>query len=109
MTDPYVLLKKDHREAEALLRTLAEGNPGKRRHSSLVKLESALALHMHIEEHLIYPHLVPRVLGKEAAKEASIEHSLVRDGLVELAKLVDEDLANARRVRAHGGSPVFRR
>lgn len=90
MSDPFVLLKKDHREAEALLKTLAASNkPGPRRRAALGKLNGALTLHMQIEERLIYP-LVPRLLGHEAAKEAAIEHKLARTGLSELIKLADQ-------------------
>jgi hemerythrin-like domain-containing protein len=89
MPDPVVLLKKDHREAEAMLKTLAESKPGARRRSTLDKLDAALRLHMEIEERAVYP-LVDRLLGKDDAKEANIEHSLARDGLDKLHQLVDE-------------------
>ena len=89
MPDPVVLLKKDHREAEAMLKTLAESKPGARRRSTLDKLDAALRLHMEIEERAVYP-LVSRLLGKDDAEEANIEHSLARDGLDTLHQLVDE-------------------
>ena len=89
MPDPVVLLKKDHREAEAMLKTLAASKPGARRRSTLDKLDTALRLHMEIEERSVYP-LVSRLLGKDDAKEANIEHSLARDGLDKLRELVDE-------------------
>ena len=89
MPDPVVLLKKDHREAEAMLKNLAESKPGARRRSTLDKLDAALRLHMEIEERAVYP-LVDRLLGKDDAKEANIEHSLARDGLDKLHQLVDE-------------------
>jgi hypothetical protein len=73
--DPIVLLKKDHREAEAMLKSLAASSPGARRKSTLHKLDSALRLHMTIEERDIYP-LVAKLLGEEDAKEADIEHGL---------------------------------
>ncbi len=89
MPDPIVLLKKDHREAEAMLKTLAASSPGARRKSTLKKLDGALRLHMAIEERDVYP-LVARLLGEEDAKEADIEHGLARDGLDKLNQLVDE-------------------
>jgi len=89
MPDPIVLLKKDHREAEAMLKSLAASSPGARRKSTLDKLDSALRLHMTIEEREIYP-LVAKLVGEEDAKEADIEHSLARDGLDKLQQLVDE-------------------
>jgi hemerythrin-like domain-containing protein len=87
--DPIVLLKKDHREAEAMLKALAASSPGARRKSTLQKLDSALRLHMTIEERDVYP-LVAELLGEEDAKEADIEHGLARDGLDKLQELVDE-------------------
>jgi hemerythrin-like domain-containing protein len=89
MPDPIVLLKKDHREAEAMLKSLAASSPGARRKSKLDKLDSALRLHMTIEERDIYP-LVAKLVGEEDAKEADIEHGLARDGLDRLRELADE-------------------
>ena len=89
MPDPVVLLKKDHREAEAMLKTLAASKPGARRRSTLKKLDDALRLHMQIEEDDVYP-LVAKLLGKEDAKEANIEHDLAREGLEKMHDLVDE-------------------
>ncbi len=89
MADPVVLLKKDHREAEAMLKTLAASSPGARRKSTLSKLDAALRLHMNIEEQDVYP-LVSRLVGKEDAKEANIEHGLAREGLDKLHDLVDK-------------------
>jgi hemerythrin-like domain-containing protein len=89
MPDPIVLLKKDHREAEAMLKSLAASSPGARRKSTLDKLDSALRLHMTIEEREIYP-LVAKLVGEEDAKEADIEHGLARDGLDKLQQLADE-------------------
>jgi hemerythrin-like domain-containing protein len=89
MPDPVVLLKKDHREAEAMLKTLAAGKPGPRRRATVQKLVDALTLHMQIEEDDVYP-LVARLLGREDAQEAEIEHGLARNGLTQIQKLVDE-------------------
>ena len=46
MNDPVVLLKKDHREAETMLKTLASSRPGARRRATVEKLVAALQLHM---------------------------------------------------------------
>ena len=89
MIDPIVLLKKDHREAADLLKKLAASKPGARRNATVKKLDGALKLHMKIEEQLVYP-LVSKLVGNEEAKEAGIEHGLVREGLVNLTKLDDE-------------------
>ncbi|HZP27490.1 MAG TPA: hemerythrin domain-containing protein [Acidimicrobiia bacterium] len=88
MNDPFVLLKKDHRETEQMLQRLAESNPGRRRRQTLERLEAALALHMDIEERLIYP-LVRSEVDEEAEEEAEVEHQLARDGMAKLRRLVD--------------------
>ena len=89
MNDPVAILKRDHREAAALLRELAESKPGATRRKTTEKLTSALTLHMEIEEHLIYP-LVAERIGKDDEQEAETEHSLARDGLAKMNELVDE-------------------
>lgn len=88
MNDPVVLLKKDHREAETMLKTLASSRPGPRRRATVEKLVAALQLHMQIEEADVYP-LVAEVVDEESAQEAEIEHQLARDGLSQLQELVD--------------------
>ena len=89
MNDPIALLKKDHREAAALLDVLAKSRPSARRRTTLTKLDNALRLHMQIEEGDVYPFVAQR-LGRKDAKEGTIEHGLIRDGLANLAMLVDE-------------------
>jgi iron-sulfur cluster repair protein YtfE (RIC family) len=89
MNDPIAQLKEDHREVETLLKTLASSKPGARRRSTVAKVDQKLALHMRIEERLVYP-LIPSVLGDEAAEEANVEHGLARNGLAELKRLQDE-------------------
>ena len=89
MNDPVALLKRDHREAAAMLKILADSKPGARRRSTVKKLVGALTLHMEIEESRVYP-LVAQLVGREEQQEAEIEHGLARDGLVKLQELVDE-------------------
>ena len=89
MNDPVAILKRDHKEAAAMLKTLAARKPGARRRSTVTKLDKALTLHMKIEESIIYPK-VAQLVGRDDAKEAEIEHGLVRGGLANLVKLVDE-------------------
>lgn len=89
MNDPIALLKRDHREAEALLKQLSDSKPGSRRNASVAKLETALTLHMQIEEQLIYP-LVAELVNDDAAEEATNEHELVRDGLLTLSELKEQ-------------------
>lgn len=88
VSDPFVMLKQDHREAAQMLQRLEESRPGSRRRQTLDKLEAALTLHMGIEERLIYP-LVAEVVDGETEQEAEIEHNLAREGLAKLRELVD--------------------
>ena len=48
----------------------------------------ALALHMQIEEKLVYP-LVQREEGAEVRTEADTEHDLARDGVTTMCDLVE--------------------
>jgi hemerythrin-like domain-containing protein len=89
MDDPVAILKRDHREVAQMLKTLDSSKPGARRRQTVDKLTQALELHMTIEERDIYP-VVQRVVGKEEAEEAGVEHRLAREGLAELRRLVDE-------------------
>jgi hemerythrin-like domain-containing protein len=89
MNDPVAILKRDHREVAQMLKTLDASKPGARRQKTVEKLVQALELHMEIEERDVYP-VVERVVGKEEAEEAGIEHGLVREGLSDLQRLVDE-------------------
>lgn len=89
MNDPVAILKRDHREVEAMLKKLAESKPGARRNSTVAKLDAALARHMQIEERLVYP-LVAELVGAEEAREANTEHELAREGLKKLDQLENE-------------------
>ena len=89
MNDPIAILKRDHREAAAMLKTLAGSKPGAARRKTTSKLADALRLHMAIEEELIYPLIATRV-GKDEEQEARTEHGLARAGLAQMVELVDE-------------------
>jgi hemerythrin-like domain-containing protein len=90
MNDPIAMLKADHREAAAMLKTLGESEkPSATRRRTTAKLVAALQLHMQIEESLVYP-LVAQRVGKKEEEEAEIEHRLARDGLSQLSELVGE-------------------
>ena len=89
MTDPIALLKQDHREVAAMLKVLDASRPGARRRGTVDKLTAALGVHMEFEEREIYP-LIAAKIGGEEAKEATIEHELVRTGVAQLNELVDE-------------------
>jgi len=89
MNDPIAMLKRDHREAAAMLKKLADSKPGAARRRTTDELSAALALHMEIEEKLIYPLVAERV-GTDEEQEAETEHSLARQGLAKMNDLVDE-------------------
>ena len=89
MNDPIAILKRDHREAAALMRDLDGSKPGAKRRRTLEQLDAALRLHMQIEEQELYP-IVQAEVSEEEAHEAEIEHGLIRVALEELAQLVEE-------------------
>jgi hemerythrin-like domain-containing protein len=89
MNDPIAILKRDHREAAALLKELSDSKPGAKRRRTTEKVVAALQLHMAIEEELVYP-LVEQRVGHEEEQEAETEHSLARTGLAKMTELVDE-------------------
>jgi hemerythrin-like domain-containing protein len=90
MNDPVAILKADHREAAAMLKTLAETEkPSATRRRTTEKVVAALRLHMQIEEALVYPLVAERV-GHDDEEEAEIEHGLARDGLAKMTELVDQ-------------------
>ena len=89
MNDPMTILKDDHREAKELLAKLGDSDKGKQRHAMVDKVTKALALHMQIEEKLVYP-LVEREEGAEVRTEADVEHDLARDGVTTMCGMVDE-------------------
>jgi hemerythrin-like domain-containing protein len=89
VNDPIAMLKRDHREVSTMLRQLAESKPGATRRKTTAKVSAALALHMQIEERLVYPLVAERV-GQEEEQEAETEHSLAREGLSKMNELVEE-------------------
>lgn len=90
MHDPIAMLKRDHRDAAAMLQQLAATQrPSATRRKTTAKLVAALTEHMQIEEKLVYP-LVDEYVGHADEQEAEIEHSLARQGLAAVEDLVDE-------------------
>lgn len=87
MNDPMKLLKADHREVEQLLKTLADTDEGEERERLVDELQLKLALHMEIEEQLVYP-AVAQYVGGEDEEEAEIEHGLAREGVERLVAMV---------------------
>jgi iron-sulfur cluster repair protein YtfE (RIC family) len=82
--DPFTRLVEEHRQVEALLARLdVEG--GLARQAVLDELEELLDGHLEREEAALHP-LLAGVDG-DAAREAGVEHGLVRDGLENLRQL----------------------
>ena len=79
MNDPIAIMKRDHREATAMLKQLEKTKrPSAARRKTTEKLAAALTLHMDIEERLVYPIVAERV-GREQEQEAEIEHNLAAE------------------------------
>ena len=89
MNDPMTMLKADHREVKAMLKTLADSDEGTERVELCRKVSEALSLHMKIEEGLVYP-LVRTQVGEEENEEANVEHGLVRDALATMVSMVEK-------------------
>ena len=82
-------LTEEHRSVEALLRTLADTEPGNVRTKTFEALERSLTTHMEIEERYVYP-IVQRVVGADEEHGAENEHELARSGLEQMRSLVAE-------------------
>ena len=88
MNDPMTILKADHREVKKLLTALGESEEGSEREKMAADVQTALTLHMQIEEEIVYPAVVQYV-GEEDEEEAEIEHGLAREGLTKMVSMVD--------------------
>jgi hemerythrin-like domain-containing protein len=82
------ILKADHREVKKLLTALGESEEGPERERMAVEVETALTLHMQIEENIVYP-AVAEYVGEEDEEEAEIEHGLAREGLAKMVSMVE--------------------
>ena len=88
MNDPMRILKADHREAEKLLKQLADSEEGSERQQLVDELTLKLTAHMEMEETIVYPS-VREAVGSEDEEEAEVEHRLAREGLDRLNSMVD--------------------
>jgi hypothetical protein len=88
MNDPMTILKADHREVKKLLTALADSEEGPEREKMAVEVETALTLHMQIEENIFYP-AVAEYVGEEDEEEAEIEHGMAREGLTKMVSMVE--------------------
>jgi hemerythrin-like domain-containing protein len=91
--DPIQLLKKQHREVEALFKKIAKTSSAEQRRAQLDELVSNLKLHMTIEEAIFYPAVqqLPTKKAEEMALEAYEEHAVVKLVLAELPGVDPED------------------
>lgn len=87
MPDPTTMLKQDHRTVKKMLQELGETEAGTARRRLLDEVGAELALHMQIEEQLLYPLLAEA--DPEKGQGAEIEHGLAREGLDTLRELQD--------------------
>ena len=91
--DPIQLLKKQHREVEALFKKIEKTRSAAPRRTLMAELASNLKLHMTIEEEIFYP----AVQGLETRKaeemvlEAYEEHHVVKLVLAEMPRVNPED------------------
>ena len=91
--DPIQLLKKQHREVEALFKKIAKTGSAEQRRAQLDELASNLKLHMTIEEAIFYPAVqqLPMKKAEGMALEAYEEHAVVKLVLAELPGVDPED------------------
>jgi hemerythrin-like domain-containing protein len=91
--DPIQLLKKQHREVEALFKKIEKTRSAEPRRALMLELASNLKLHMTIEEEIFYPAVqqLPAKKAEEMTLEAYEEHAVVKLVLAELPGVDPED------------------
>jgi hemerythrin-like domain-containing protein len=91
--DPIQLLKKQHREVEALFKKIEKTRSAEQRRALMAELVSNLKLHMTIEEEIFYPAVqqLPAKKAEDMALEAYEEHAVVKLVLAELPSVDPED------------------
>jgi hemerythrin superfamily protein len=89
---PTQILKKQHREVEALFKKIGKAKPGQRQ-ALLGQLADNLKLHMQIEEKVFYPAVkeLDTKKAEEMVLEAYEEHGVVKLVLAELPKVDPDD------------------
>ena len=90
--DPIQLLKKQHREVEALFKKIEKAR-GAQRRALMDELTANLKLHMAIEEKIFYPAVqqLPAKKAEDMTLEAYEEHAVVKLVLAELPGVDPED------------------
>ena len=91
--DPVKLLKKQHREVEALFKRIGKTEGASERRRLMEEISAKLTLHTKLEEEIFYPALreVPTKKAEEMVLEAYEEHHVVKLVLAELPKVDPED------------------
>jgi hemerythrin-like domain-containing protein len=91
--DPIQLLKKQHREVEALFKKIEKASGAQQRRAPLAELAANLKLHMAIEEKIFYPAVqrLPAKKAEDMTLEAYEEHAVVKLVLAELPGVDPED------------------
>jgi iron-sulfur cluster repair protein YtfE (RIC family) len=82
-------LKKEHEEADELLKKLVDSNKAAERKAILKKLKAALAPHLKAEDDVVYK-AVLKLKGKKEKQdgnEGEMEHALASQMLVKLTKI----------------------
>lgn len=91
--NPFESLKKDHQKVAVLLQKLEETTDRgiKTREELFGKLKTALDVHAHIEEAILYPALLKRKETEKITREALEEHKGAKMLLQELHTLPKDD------------------
>ena len=79
-------MESQHRDAEDLLKKLAEATEADEQRPLVEQLVAAMNEHMEIEEVQVYPELAK--LDGEMTEEANVEHGLAREGLTKLTDMI---------------------
>jgi hypothetical protein len=91
--DPIKLLKKQHREVEALFKRIGKTEEASERRRLMDEIGATLTLHTKLEEEIFYPALreIPTKKAEQMVLEAYEEHHVVKLVLAELPKVDPED------------------
>ena len=110
MNDPIALLKKDHREVEAMLKALVTSKPGARRQATVEKLQKLIAQQKEVERKL--QELQSKLAGSQSGDLLSKVRQV--NGVAVLAARVDNledrafrELADKLRERLGSGVVVL--
>jgi len=91
--DPTKLLKKQHREVEALFKRIGKTEEAFERRRLMDEISAKLTMHTKLEEEIFYPAVreVPTKKAEEMVLEAYEEHHVVKLVLAELPRVDPED------------------